>query len=121
MTPKKNRVAIVGSRNWKDANVIREYIQAIKDKENTEIVSGGARGVDTIAEVYAKEFGIVTKIFPAEWDTYGKAAGFKRNTDIVAYCTSVVAFWDGKSRGTLDTLQKAIISSNVKRIEIVKE
>jgi hypothetical protein len=74
----------------------------------TELISGGAPGPDRIAEEVAKGRGIKTTIFPAEWDKLGKQAGFLRNAIIIKEASFVVAFWDGKSRGTLDTIKKAV-------------
>lgn len=77
----------------------------------TVIISGGARGVDSIAEQAAKESELTVLVFPAHWhDTagrYHRDAGFKRNQIIVNESDSVLAFWDGKSRGCADTACKA--------------
>lgn len=71
------------------------------------IISGGARGADTLAEQFAQEYSYVTKIFPANWDKYGKAAGPIRNKQIVDHCDILVAFWDGTSRGTKHSIDIA--------------
>ncbi|MEO5581136.1 MAG: SLOG family protein [Saprospiraceae bacterium] len=64
------------------------------------MVSGTARGTDMLGERYADEKGIPKKQFPADWPKYGKSAGYKRNTEMAKYADSLIAFWDGKSRGT---------------------
>jgi len=73
----------------------------------TSIVSGGCKsGVDAHAERFAREHDIPITVFPADW-SMGRAAGPIRNTKIVQECAVIVAFWDGKSRGTADTIRKA--------------
>ncbi|MBR6533508.1 MAG: hypothetical protein IKT44_03690 [Clostridia bacterium] len=98
------KVAIVGSRNLKIFD-IEKYLP----KDTTEIVSGGAKGIDTCAKVTAQKMGIkITEIFP-EYRKYGKCAPIKRNLQIIEYSDEVIAFWDMKSRGTknvIDTCKK---------------
>ena len=67
---------------------------------DTTVISGGARGVDTAAIGAARALGMNCEIFPAQWEKFGKSAGFRRNIDIVAAADKVVAFWDGESKGT---------------------
>jgi hypothetical protein len=98
------KVAIVGSRTFNDYELMSNTLKRINI---TKIISGGAFGADTLAERYAKEQNIETKIFLPEWDKYGKKAGFIRNTDIINECELVVAFWDQTSKGTLDSINKA--------------
>ena len=99
------RVAIVGSRNIENNE---EYwygkICGSVPRNCTEIVSGGADGIDTLARRYAEEYGLLFKVFPPEYDRYGKSAVFIRNLQIVEYAHIVIAFWDGKSKGTADTI-----------------
>jgi hypothetical protein len=106
------KIAIVGSRAFSDYELMEKWIPAlIPQKEAiTEIVSGGARGADSLAERYARKHEIPLKVFPANWNLYGKSAGFMRNAEIVAYCDRVIAFWDGFSHGTQDTMNKARIA-----------
>jgi len=73
----------------------------------TEIIHGGARGVDQIAGLIGKESGLPVHVFPANWDEYPKSAGFLRNMEMVAEADAVVAVWDGKSRGTKHTINHA--------------
>ncbi len=89
------KTAIVGSRNiW--VNDLSQYLP----QNVTEIVSGGARGVDTCAKEYAKANGIKLTEFLPDYDKYGRSAPLKRNLLIIDYADCVIAFWDGKSRGT---------------------
>lgn len=73
----------------------------------SEIVSGGARGADSLAERYAQENDIQLTVFPAEWDKYGKSAGYRRNHQIIDYADVVLAFWDGQSKGTKHAIELA--------------
>lgn len=72
-----------------------------------EIVSGGARGADSLGERYAKENSIAIKRFTPDWDGLGKRAGFVRNQDMGNYADTVVAFWDGESSGTKHMIEFA--------------
>lgn len=71
-----------------------------------EIVSGGASGVDFCGEKYANKRKLKLTIFPAEWDKYGKAAGYIRNKQMAEYSDRLIAVWDGKSRGTADMIKQ---------------
>ena len=92
------KVAIVGSRNWPDHEMIRDYVNSLNDDD--VVVSGGACGVDQTAQIYAEERGLETIIFMPDWNTHGKRAGMIRNTKIVEMCDRLVAFWDEISPGT---------------------
>lgn len=72
-----------------------------------EIVSGAAKGVDKIGEEFAKEFNIKCTRFPANWERYGKRAGYIRNDQMVRYANALLAIWDGKSKGTQSTIHLA--------------
>ena len=102
------KIAVVGGRNFSDVNLANRILTYAKEHyENIMVISGGAKGADAIGEQWAKDHNIPVKIFPAEWGKYGKSAGFKRNQLIVDECDLVIAFWDGKSKGTADTINKA--------------
>ena len=95
------KIAVVGSREINKIE-IEKYIT----KED-EIVSGGAKGVDTIAANYAKSYGIkLTEIFP-KYNLYGKAAPIIRNKEIVDYADKVIVFWNGESKGALSVIKYA--------------
>lgn len=89
------KLAIIGSRNLKVDN-IGQYLP----DNVTEIVSGGARGIDRCAREYALENGIRLTEFLPEYNRYGKGAPLRRNLDIIEYADAVLAFWDGESHGT---------------------
>jgi ABC-type enterochelin transport system substrate-binding protein len=95
------KVIIAGGRNFNDYNKLRESCDNILvNQKEVEIVSGTAAGADTLGERYAQEKGYEVKKFPAQWDLYGKSAGYKRNQQMAEYADGLIAFWDGKSRGT---------------------
>ncbi len=89
------KVAVIGSRNIRLVD-----LDAFLPIGTTEIVSGGARGVDACARRYARTHGIKLTEFLPDYDTYGRAAPLRRNDEIVSYADLVLAFWDGASHGT---------------------
>lgn len=102
------KVIVAGSRNITDKNVVGDAMQNSGwDIEVSEIVHGGARGVDSLAEFWAWLFKIKCKIFYPDWDKYGKAAGPIRNREMAKYADALVAIWDGKSRGTKNMIEEA--------------
>jgi len=112
------RLAIVGSREYSNYDETCEIIDFFAKRfKLTEIVSGGARGADTLGKRYAVEHEISYKEFPALWDTYGKRAGFLRNRQIVEYSDMILAFWNG-SKGTKNTID--ICKELQKRYYIIK-
>jgi predicted Rossmann fold nucleotide-binding protein DprA/Smf involved in DNA uptake len=106
------RLAIVGSRDIYDPRMLAHGLRRVRSQfpgvEIVEIVSGGARGADWMAEDYARRNGIPVKVFPAEWNRHGRKAGFLRNREIVAYADVVLAIWDGESKGTAMTRELAL-------------
>jgi len=103
------KLAIVGDRHYRNYGKFSKRVDKFI-KENgkpTLIISGGARGVDHMAEQYAAEHEIPTKIFPADWEQFGRAAGPIRNADIVNACTHVLAFMKSGSKGTMSTVKIA--------------
>lgn len=104
-------VAIVGSRTFEDEYVISQAIISLtyQHGDKLTIVSGGARGADSLAEQVAKELSIPTIVHLPNWNLYGKSAGFRRNDLIVKDADMVIAFFaDGKkSRGTSNTVAQA--------------
>jgi ABC-type enterochelin transport system substrate-binding protein len=95
------KLIIAGGRNFTDYQKLKKICDYIlQNQTSIEIVSGGCRGADKIGEQYSKEKGYSLKRFPANWNRYGKAAGPKRNKQMANYADALIAFWDGKSRGT---------------------
>lgn len=95
------RIAIIGSRGLTPENM-REHIP-----ECDEIVSGGAKGVDTCATEYARANSIHLTEFLPDYEKYGRAAPIRRNEQIVDYADKIIAFWDGCSKGTLSVIRYA--------------
>lgn len=97
------KLAIVGSRCFTNYELLEKVIDNICETNEyniTDIISGAARGADTLGERYADNFSINKIIFPADWAKHGKRAGFIRNNDIIKNCDVCVCFWDGESHGT---------------------
>lgn len=115
------KLAIVGSRNFHDYDSFLKNVNEVLISWNVslyhfdEIVSGGASGTDTLAEKLSTTYNITMKIFPAEWNIYGRAAGPTRNSQIVNYSDFMIAFVAKDSVGTLDSIRKA----QQKRIPLV--
>jgi hypothetical protein len=105
------RLAVIGSREGflgDPGTFIEKLIRIEKiEKEDLTIVSGGARGVDSLAEAWADREGVKKLIFPADWKGKGKGAGYIRNVDIIENSDLVLAIWNGESRGTLHSLTLA--------------
>ncbi len=96
------KIAIIGSRGIKSIQLEKYITNGV-----TEIVSGGAKGIDALAAEYAKEKGIKLTEFLPEYEKYGKRAPLVRNRQIVDYADKVIALWDGKSKGTEYTIKYA--------------
>ncbi len=97
------KIAVVGSRNLSPSEA--ELDMYLSDAE--EIVSGGARGVDSCAVEYAKKHGIKLTEFLPKYQLYGRGAPIIRNKEIVDYADKIIAFWDGSSGGTLSVIKYA--------------
>jgi hypothetical protein len=97
-----NRVIIAGGREFADYDHLKDTVQHLLQnlEGSIQIVSGLARGADELAVKFSHEFGYALKGFPADWDWNGKSAGYIRNKTMAEYSTHLIAFWDGKSRGT---------------------
>ena len=116
---KELRIIIAGGRDFSDYEKLKkDSLSAIKDcaaelygkekivKNLITIISGTANGADKLGEEFAQEFGLSLKMMPADWSKNGKRAGYMRNIEMAEFATSdnsnavLIAFWDGKSRGT---------------------
>jgi len=96
------KLIIAGSRHLTDIDSagINTLIEYCEIENVTEIVSGAAKGIDSVGEQYAKDYNIKLTTFPAQWDRFGKAAGYIRNKEMAEYADELLLIWDGKSRGS---------------------
>jgi hypothetical protein len=97
------KVIIAGSRGFNYYELLERLLDMYLQRyspEQIEIVSGGARGADRLGERYARSRGMALKVMPADWNTYGRSAGYRRNEEMAQYATHCIVFWDGASRGT---------------------
>jgi hypothetical protein len=95
------KLIIAGGRDFNDYDLLKQKLnKIIGDNSDIEIVSGMARGADLLGVKYANELGYQVKEFPAQWDKYGKSAGYRRNEEMAKYSDTCVCFWDGESKGT---------------------
>lgn len=100
------KITIIGSREGIDPQAVIDFVDTLPD--DTLVISGGAKGVDTVAIQAAQLRGLETLVYPADWGLYGKGAGMIRNGEIIKDGLDMVAaFWDGKSSGTGDMIERA--------------
>ena len=101
-------LAIVGSREFKDYTLFLLILDKFIDTYGTpdKVVSGGARGADKFAEMWAEDNKVPIEVFKPNWNI-GKHAGLLRNTDIINACTHVLAFPSKNGTGTQDSIRKA--------------
>lgn len=100
------KIAIIGSRTFIDYILLQEVLNKF-GKDITEVVSGGAKGADSLGAKYAIEHKLRLTEFKPDWNKYGKSAGYRRNVDIIENCDWVIAFWDGISKGTAHSINIA--------------
>lgn len=107
------RVIVCGSRGWHDRKLIADTLFDVVDKygwrfPEPTIVHGGARGADRLAADEAGKLGLLVEAHPADWQKHGKKAGPIRNEEMAALGAGLcVAFWDGRSTGTMDMIARA--------------
>jgi len=98
------KLIVAGGREFKDyqrlSAEIFAYAEGVGDNVGVSLVSGMARGADALGYRFAKENNVTVYEFPADWDKYGKRAGYLRNAEMAQFADALMAFWDGKSRGT---------------------
>jgi len=101
------RVIVAGSRTIKDYTVVKDAIEK-SGFDVSILITGGAIGVDTLAETWAGTHGIKVLKYEPDWGKYGRAAGPIRNSTMIKNADALVAVWDGISRGTRDIIEKAM-------------
>lgn len=95
------KVIVAGGRDFNDYNLLKNKLDyLLSNKKDIEIVCGEAKGADSLGKRYAIENNHNIKSFPADWNTYNKSAGYIRNKQMAEYSDALIAFWDGKSKGT---------------------
>ena len=107
---KENRIIVAGGRDFNDYSLLDRKLNHILQRlapDNTAIVSGMARGADKLGVRWARKNNFDVIPFPADWNTYGKKAGFLRNAQMANMATHLIAFWDGKSSGTANMIELA--------------
>lgn len=104
-------VIIAGGREFDNYRMLEQTAsQAIRDwvdeiykgapEPKIDIISGAARGADKLGEQFAREYGMTVNRMPANWELYGKSAGYRRNEEMTKHANALIAYWDGESRGT---------------------
>lgn len=95
------KVIICGTRYFSKYPLLKAKCDYyLSNKSEVTIISGCAKGADSLGERYATEKGFNILKYPADWERYGKSAGYKRNQQMAEIADGVIAFWDGKSKGT---------------------
>lgn len=108
--PSESILAVIGSRTFTDYDKFK--IELTNFLENFPhrvgiLVSGGAKGADSLARRYSEENNLPFIEIPADWNKYGMSAGMIRNQEVILKAHYVLAFWDGTSTGTLDAISRA--------------
>lgn len=98
------KIAVIGSRGFNNVKLLEEKLDTFK-YQIVELISGGAQGADTLAEAWALANNVPVKLYKPDWKRFGRAAGIKRNKQIIESCNYCIAFWDGKSKGTASSLK----------------
>lgn len=104
------KVVIAGSRSFAEdydffKNLMNLFVIQMGHGLITEVVSGGAAGIDKLGEEWAKRSGLPIKQFLPDWETHGKLAGFVRNEDMAQYCDCGLIVWNGYSSGTKNMIE----------------
>lgn len=99
------KVIVAGGRDFTDQSRLTLTLDLVlelirEDSDTMTVVSGNARGVDKMGEAWAHHKGVTVEVYRAEWGRLGRGAGFARNTKMAEVADRLVAFWDGKSKGT---------------------
>ena len=118
--PKEYKLLVAGGRDFNDYSVLTKALWDFANATDDEvsIISGMARGADSLAVKWAKENSVELYEYPANWDAYGKSAGYKRNVEMSKAADGAIIFWNGLSAGTkhminiMEQLHKPVILIN---------
>ncbi len=96
------RTIVAGGRDFDDYALLSDSLDSFFESISSTptIICGGAKGADTLGEIYASKEEYPLVEFPTKWDEYGKSAVYVRNRDMAFYSEALIAFWDGKNKGT---------------------
>ncbi len=100
------KVIIAGGRNISDRSIVQAAVE-VSGFEITEVVSGGAEGVDTLGWYWAQDNNKDRVLFRPDWGKHGKSAGPIRNSEMADYADALIAIWDGRSPGTRHMISRA--------------
>ena len=108
------KIIIAGGREFTDVEAAKDFLVDLVFEQRVipdtfTVISGGARGADKVGEDIAIAYELPLEIYPADWNTHGKSAGYIRNKQMADVADALIAFWDGSSRGTkhmIDTMRK---------------
>ncbi len=107
------KLIIAGSRNFRNYKLLKtkldKLLADVRPTHRILILSGTARGADTLGEKYALQNDLTIQKFPAKWDEHGKKAGYLRNLQMAEDADALVAFWNGKSPGTKHMIDIALL------------
>lgn len=111
MNKEPYKVIIAGTRTFDNYPLLCSFCdKCLSQKELTNdivIISGAAKGADTLGEHYARMKGFAVESHPADWEKHGRAAGPIRNAEMADTADALIAFWDGQSRGTANMIETA--------------
>lgn len=99
------KIIVAGGRDFNNRVIMDKILSEHIDPSFDIIISGCAKGADTLGAEWAATHGVALQTFPANWEMYGKSAGFIRNADMGAYADAAIIFWDGESKGTKHMIQ----------------
>lgn len=106
--PSKLKVAVVGSRSFQNSSFLSSVLDQLREQVGDfTLVSGGARGADTLAATWALQRDLLITEHLPDWSKHGRRAGIIRNRDVVDDADLLLAFWDGDSPGTAHVIEYA--------------
>jgi hypothetical protein len=108
------KLGVIGSRIFDFYEILKEELT---NYNIATIVSGGAKGADSLAKKYSEEYNIPIIEYLPQWNVFGNKAGFIRNELIVKESDELIAFWDGESKGTLSSIKLA--EKHNKKIKVI--